>query len=75
LTLLDRLLHHAGVTMLQPDSNPALYVSSVLALDIDLADTPLRASASRAAKLPRLPPPQVPPSRRPPGERPKIYVF
>ncbi|HLG99873.1 MAG TPA: hypothetical protein VKX49_26425 [Bryobacteraceae bacterium] len=32
--------------LLQPDSNPALYVSSVLALYIDLPDTPLRASAS-----------------------------
>src|ERR1700740_3671489 len=33
-------------SLLQPDSNPALYVSSVLALYIDLPDTPLRASAS-----------------------------
>ena len=33
-------------SLLQPDSNPALYVSSVLTLYIDLPDTPLRASAS-----------------------------
>ena len=32
--------------LLQPDSNSALYVSSVLTLYIDLPDTPLRASAS-----------------------------
>ena len=32
--------------LLQPDSNPALYVSSVLTLYVDLPDTPLRASAS-----------------------------
>src|SRR5438045_50156 len=32
--------------LLQPDSNPALYVSSVLTLYIDLPDTPLRASVS-----------------------------
>ena len=32
--------------LLQPDSNPALYVSAVLTLYIDLPDTPLRASAS-----------------------------
>jgi hypothetical protein len=32
--------------LLQPDSNPALYVSSLLMLYIDLPDTPLRASAS-----------------------------
>lgn len=32
--------------LLQPDSNPALYVSSVLTLYLDLPDTPLRASAS-----------------------------
>ena len=33
-------------SLLQPDSNPALYVSSVLTLYVDLPDTPLRASAS-----------------------------
>ena len=32
--------------ILQPDSNPALYVSSVLTLYVDMPDTPLRASAS-----------------------------
>ena len=32
--------------LLQPDSNPALYVSLVLTLYVDLPDTPLRASAS-----------------------------
>lgn len=31
--------------LLQPDSNAALYVSSVLMLYVDLPDTPLRASA------------------------------
>ena len=30
----------------QPDSNPALYVSSVLTLYVDVPDTPLRATAS-----------------------------
>ncbi len=33
-------------SLLQPDSNPALYVSSVLTLYVDLPDTPLRPSAS-----------------------------
>jgi len=33
-------------SLLQPDSNPALYVSSVLTLYVDLPDTHLRASAS-----------------------------
>jgi hypothetical protein len=32
--------------LLQPDSNPALYVSTVLTLYLDLPDTPLRASVS-----------------------------
>ena len=32
--------------LLQPDSNPALYVSAVLTLYVDLPDTPLRASTS-----------------------------
>ena len=32
--------------LLQPDSNPALYVSSVLTIYVDLPDTPLRATAS-----------------------------
>ena len=32
--------------LLQPDTNPALYVSSVLTMYVDLPDTPLRASAS-----------------------------
>jgi len=32
--------------LLQPDSNPALYVSSVLTLYVDLPETPMRASAS-----------------------------
>jgi hypothetical protein len=31
-------------SLLQPESNPALYVSSVLTLYVDLPDTPLRAS-------------------------------
>jgi hypothetical protein len=33
-----------AASLLQPDSNPALYVSSVLTLYVDLPDTPLRAS-------------------------------
>jgi hypothetical protein len=32
--------------ILQPDSNPTLYVSSVLTLYVDLPETPLRASGS-----------------------------
>src|SRR5207245_3269461 len=32
--------------LLRPDSNPALYVSSVLTLCVELPDTPLRATAS-----------------------------
>lgn len=32
--------------LLQPDSNPAVYVSSVLTLYVELPETPLRASAS-----------------------------
>jgi len=35
-----------AASLLHPDSNPALYVSSVLTLYVDLPDTPLRASAS-----------------------------
>jgi hypothetical protein len=31
-------------SLLQPESNPALYVSSVLTLYVDLPDTPLRAN-------------------------------
>jgi len=36
----------SAAQLLQPDSNPALYVSSVLTLYVDLPDTPLRTSAS-----------------------------
>ncbi len=32
--------------LLQPDTNPALYVSSMLTIYVDLPDTPLQASAS-----------------------------
>lgn len=32
--------------LLQPESNPAVYVCSVLTLYVDLPDTPVRASAS-----------------------------
>lgn len=32
----------SAASLLQPDSNPALYVSSVLTLYVDLPDTPLR---------------------------------
>jgi len=32
--------------LLQPDSNPALYIASLLTRYVDLPDTPLRASAS-----------------------------
>lgn len=35
-----------AASLLEPDSNSALYVSSVLTLYVDLPDTPLRASAS-----------------------------
>ena len=35
-----------AASLLQPDSNPALYVSSVLTLYVDLPETPLRATAS-----------------------------
>jgi hypothetical protein len=41
-------------SLLQPDSNPALYVSSVLTLYVDLPDTPLRASASDQSLARRL---------------------
>ena len=34
-----------AASLLQPESNPALYVSTVLMLYVDLPDTPLRASA------------------------------
>jgi hypothetical protein len=34
-----------AASLLQPESNPALYVSTVLTLYVDLPDTPLRASA------------------------------
>jgi hypothetical protein len=33
-----------AASILEPDSNPALYVAAVLTLYIDLPDTPLRAS-------------------------------
>jgi hypothetical protein len=33
---------NSAASLLQPDSNPALYVSSVLTLYVDLPDTPLR---------------------------------
>jgi hypothetical protein len=33
-----------AATILEPNSNPALYVSAVLTLYVDLPDTPLRAS-------------------------------
>lgn len=35
---------NSAASLLQPDSNPALYVSSVLMLYVDLPDTPLRAN-------------------------------
>ena len=35
-----------AAALLQPDSNPALYVSSVLTLYVELPETPLRATAS-----------------------------
>ena len=34
-----------AASLLDPDSNPALYVAAVLTLYVDLPDTPLRASA------------------------------
>jgi hypothetical protein len=33
-----------ATSLLEPDSNPALYVNSVLILYVDLPDTPLRAN-------------------------------
>ena len=35
----------SAASLLQPESNPALYVATVLTLYVDLPDTPLRASA------------------------------
>jgi hypothetical protein len=35
-----------AASILEPNSNPALYVSAVLTLYIDLPDTPLRASVA-----------------------------
>jgi hypothetical protein len=35
-----------AASLLQPDSNPVLYVSSLLTLYIELPETPLRATAS-----------------------------
>ena len=35
---------NSAASLLQPESNPALYVSSVLTLYVDLPDTPLRAN-------------------------------
>lgn len=43
-----------AASLLQPDSNPALFVSSVLTLYVDLPDTPLRASVSDQWLAPRL---------------------
>ena len=42
-----------AASMLDPNSNPALYVSAVLTLYLDLPDTPLRTSVSdqRQARL------------------------
>lgn len=36
----------SAAELLQPDSNPAVYVSAVLTLYVDLPDTPLRVSLS-----------------------------
>jgi hypothetical protein len=35
---------NSAASLLQPESNPALYVSSVLTLYVDLPDTALRAN-------------------------------
>jgi len=35
----------SAASLLQPDSNPALYVGSVLTLYVDLPDTPLRTNS------------------------------
>jgi hypothetical protein len=35
---------NSAASLLQPESNPALYVSSVLTLYVDMPDTPLRAN-------------------------------
>ena len=36
---------NSAASLLQPDSNPALYVGSVLTLYVDLPDTPLRTNS------------------------------
>ena len=36
---------NSAASLLQPDANPALYISSVLMLYVDLPDTPLRTNA------------------------------
>ena len=35
-----------AASLLQPDSNPALYISSVLTIFVELPETPLRATAA-----------------------------
>ena len=44
-----------AASLLQPDSNPALYVSSVLTLYVDLPDTPLRGECFGSMARPPLP--------------------
>jgi len=36
---------NSAASLLQPDTNPALYISSVLMLYVDLPDTPLRTNS------------------------------
>jgi hypothetical protein len=43
-----------ATALLQPESNPALYVSAVLTLYLDLPETPLRASAQDQSLARRL---------------------
>jgi len=40
-----------AASILEPDSNPVLYVAAVLTLYVDLPDTPLRASVTPASGL------------------------
>jgi hypothetical protein len=44
----------SATTLLEPESNPARYVSAVLTLYLDLAETPLRASAQDQSLARRL---------------------
>jgi hypothetical protein len=42
---------NSAASLLQPDTNPALYISSVLMLYVDLPDTPLLAGSEASSQL------------------------